>query len=80
MKPPSARRVAAALLAAVALYGFLGWAYIAGNAISHPRTLYLQLTHLAKWPHEGDFGLACFAASAIAYFLLQLVRDRRADG
>jgi hypothetical protein len=79
MKLPKARKVATRLLMTVALYGFIGWAYIAGNAISHAQTLYIQLSHLTKWPREGDFGLACFIVSAVAYFALQLVKDGRAD-
>lgn len=67
--PPVSR-----LLQTIALFGFIGWAYIAANAISHPYTLHLQLTHLVRWPHEDDFGLGCFLASAVAYFLLQLGR------
>jgi hypothetical protein len=67
-----AGRAVTRLLMTIALFGFIGWAYIAGNAISHPYTLHLQLTHLAAWPHEDDFALGCFVASAVAYFLLQL--------
>lgn len=65
---------ASAALSAVALYGFIGWAYIAANAIRHPYTLSLPLTHLAGWPREDDFGAACFAASAIAYFFFRLTK------
>ncbi len=79
MKPPKSGKVAERLLMTLALYGFVGWAYIAGNAISHPRTLHLRLTHLASWPHEEDFGLACFVVSALAYFLLQFVKAGHAD-
>lgn len=61
-----------AVLSTVAVYGVVGWAYIAANAIRHPATLSHQLTHLVGWPREGDFGAGCFAASAIAYFFLQL--------
>ena len=63
-----------AVLSTVALYGIVGWAYIAGNAIRHPYTLSHPLTHLAAWPREDDFGAGCFAASAIAYFLFRLAK------
>lgn len=75
MRPAPARPPRSAghtVLTAIAGYGFAGWAYIAGNAISHPYTLSHPLTHLARWPHEDEFGAASFAASAIAYFLLRL--------
>jgi hypothetical protein len=63
-----------AVLGTIALYGIVAWAYIAGNAIRHPYTLSHPLTHLVPWPREDDFGAACFAASAIAYFLFRLTQ------
>ena len=32
------------------IFGLLGWIYIAFNAVFHPWTLPLPLTHLAPWP------------------------------
>lgn len=57
-------------LLTVAIYTFAGWTYIALNAVVHPVTLGLPLTHLAAWPHEDTFGVMCFAVSfacALAY-------------
>jgi hypothetical protein len=71
-------QAARAVLAATALYGFTGWVYIACNALRHPATLTMPLTHLAPLPREGDFGAACFAVSCGAYLLLQLWKSRDA--
>jgi hypothetical protein len=51
-----AQRFFDAVLGAIALYGFLGWVYIAGNVIENPSTLPLRLTHLATRPTESQFG------------------------
>ncbi len=34
------------------VFGFAGWIYIAENAVFHPQTLHLHLTHFAPWPHN----------------------------
>ena len=72
-------RLIRALLLTVVVYGFAGWAYIAGNAIVHPQSLAWPLTHLAPWPREDSFGVACFISSATAFFLYRLLvsGDRR---
>ena len=75
---PRESGVIRASLRAGRLYGFTGWAYIAGNSISHPETLSLRLTHFAPWPHEGDFGLICFVASAACHLALELWPERGA--
>jgi len=66
--PHVLRRLVDSSVRAVALYGFLGWLYIAGNAVFDPYTLPLQLTHLAQWPTESQFGVACFIVSLLASF------------
>ena len=53
-RPPDWRVV---VLRAVLVHALLGWVYIAMNALSHPWTLGLRLTHFSDWPHEGDFGV-----------------------
>ena len=58
------------------VFGFSGWFYIAQNAVFHPQTLQLQLSHLLPWPHEDTFGAVCYALSFIALFTYMLVRDR----
>jgi len=66
-----------ALLRTLALYGFAGWGYIALNAVVHPETLKLPLTHLADWPREDTFGVICFAVSMVSFFGVQFLRLRR---
>jgi hypothetical protein len=63
-------------LRALALLSTCGWLYIAGNAIAHPSTLWLGLTHFAARPMEIEFGLVCLIVSAGA--VTDLVLGRRA--
>lgn len=65
------------ILAVVGLYSFAGWVYIAANAVVHPETLPLPLTHLAGWPREDNFGIACFAISFISTLSAAALRARR---
>ena len=64
------------VLRTVAFYAFAGWVYVALNAVVHPDTLHLPLTHFASWPHEDTFGAACFATSFVSALLAQLLRRR----
>ena len=59
-----------AVLRAVFAHSLIGWVYIALNALSHPWTLGLRLTHFSDWPHEGDFGVACFIVMLVSGWLL----------
>ncbi len=68
-----ALRTVHALLGTVSLYTFAGWAYIAGNAMAHPETLPLPLTHLAAWPREDTFAIVCFATSALTFGARSLI-------
>jgi len=61
-----ARRRAVGVLRVIAAYAFAGWGYIALNAVVHPETLSLPLTHLASWPREDNFGVVCFVVSVAA--------------
>jgi len=63
-------------LRTLSLYSFAGWAYIAMNAVFHPATLHLPLSHLLPWPHEDTFGATCFVVSGLSFFGLQLLRGR----
>jgi hypothetical protein len=68
--------VVQAILCTVAFYTFAGWAYIALNAVVHPVTLHLPLTHFAPWPHEDTFGTLCFLASFSSALGWQILRSR----
>ncbi len=59
------------------VHGFAGWFYIAENAVFHPETLKLPLTHLLPWPREDTFGIICFGVSIISLFLYMLIKDRQ---
>jgi hypothetical protein len=69
-------RTLEAILRTVAFYSFAGWAYIALNAVFHPVTLHLPLTHFAPWPHEDTFGALCFLASFSSALWWQILRSR----
>jgi hypothetical protein len=55
-----------AIARSVALHATLGWAYISANSISHRWTLHRRLTHLAPWPTEGTFGVACLLVAILS--------------
>jgi len=59
----------------VFIFGFAGWFYIAENAVFHPQTLSLPLTHLLPFPREDTFGAICFGVSLIACFLWRYLSD-----
>jgi hypothetical protein len=67
-------RLFQAALKTIWLYSLGGGLYICVNAWVHPESLSWQLTHLTPWIREDTFGMLCFITSAIAYFLLQIVR------
>ncbi len=68
-------RVALVASKTLAIYGFAGWVYIALVALVHPRTLGLQLTHFARYPHEDTFGEVSFVISLISFFGYTLLRS-----
>lgn len=59
----------------LAVHGWLGWAYVSANSISHRRTLYEPLTHVFRWPTEGTFALLCFLVAAGASCLYFAARE-----
>lgn len=69
-----------AVLNTVAGYGLLVWAYLSVNSMTHPWTMPMQLTHFVPWPSEGSTAVACFAASALALFLVRCADPREDDG
>jgi hypothetical protein len=69
------RRAVTALLEMFALYGIMGWLYVAVLATARPDDLAHALTH---WlPVRCDtFGALCFVISALAYLLLNVRAGR----
>lgn len=60
-----------AVLRALLVHSVLGWVYILLNAISHPATLGMRLTHFYAWPREIDFGVACVLVTVATGFALR---------
>lgn len=58
------------------IHSFAGWFYIAENAVFHPETLKLPLTHLLPWPREDTFGIICFGVSILSLFTYMMLRDK----
>lgn len=55
------------------LFGLLGWLYIAANAVVHPETLEMPLTHFFSFPREDTFGAVCFLVSFVSFFISNLL-------
>jgi len=66
-----------ALFLTLFVFGLCGWIYIAMNAVFHPWTLPLPLTHLAPWPREDTFGAACFLISMVSFFIWNFTRKEK---
>jgi hypothetical protein len=52
-------------------YALLAWAYLCVNNLTHPQTTGMRLVHFFASPSEGTTAVACFAAAAVALFLLR---------
>jgi hypothetical protein len=62
------------VLFAIALFSFFGGVYICGNALFHPETLSIQLTHLTPWIREDTFGILCWLTSFISFTIWNIIR------
>jgi hypothetical protein len=69
-------RIVNVVALAFAVYGFAAWVYVALVALILPRTLPLQLTHLASWPRTDTFGEISFIVSFVAFITYMLTRRR----
>lgn len=58
-----------------ALFGSLGFIYIAGNAWFHPESLSWPLTHFLPYPREDTFGAFCFGTAVICCFVHLLLKQ-----
>lgn len=70
-------RISKALSFTLFVFGFGGWFYIAENAVFHPVTLAMPLTHLLGWPREDTFGVICFIISFASLFVYMMIKDER---
>lgn len=70
-------RLVKAISATLFVHSLVGWFYIAENAVFHPETLSLPLTHLAVFPREDTFGVVCFAISLVSLFTYMMVKDQK---
>lgn len=80
MKTNGLKRFLLALSFTVFVFGFAGWIYIAQNAVHHPETLALPLTHFAPFPREDTFGVVCFGLSFIALFVYRFLKENPRSG
>jgi hypothetical protein len=70
-------RILKSLTFTIFIFGFAGWFYIAENAVFHPDTLPLPLTHLLPFPREDTFGAICFAVAIVACFSWRYLSDKK---
>lgn len=68
------KRILLSLALTIFVFGFAGWIYIAMNAVFHPYTLSMPLTHLLPFPREDTFGAVSFAVSAISFFFWNIFK------
>jgi hypothetical protein len=70
-------KILRSLLLTFFLFGLFGWIYIAFNAVFHPWTLPLPLTHFLPWPREDTFGAGSFLVSMVSFFFWDLMRKQK---
>ena len=61
------------------LFGLLGWVYIAFNAIVHPETLKMPLTHFLPYPREDTFGALAFVISFLSFWIWNYLDSCRTE-
>lgn len=65
---------------AVAIYGMIGWVYVAICALTAPDTLALPLTHLVPWLREDTSGVISFVLSFVAFVIYRMTRPTGRSG
>lgn len=70
-----AKQTAKALSLTLAVYGLVGFLYIAGNAWFHPESLSWPLTHFLPYPREDTSGIVSFFVSLISFFVYRLLSE-----
>lgn len=68
------RPLLVAVLECAAVYGLLGWAYVAVVAAVHPNALDVPIAALLPLRRD-TFGIVCFASSVIAFAVLDLLGE-----
>ena len=69
--------LATAIARVVALLSTLLVVYLSTNAVTHPATLSLHLTHFASWPTEGTVRVAALCLCIISVAWLRYSSARR---
>jgi hypothetical protein len=68
-----------ALSLSLAVYGMVGWIYVAICGLVAPDTLHLPLTHLLPHLREDTSGVISFIVSFIGFLVYRIVRDNLCD-
>jgi hypothetical protein len=59
----------------LAVYGMVGWVYVAICGLVAPNTLHLPLTHLLPHLREDTSGVISFIISFISFVIYRIIRD-----
>ena len=59
---------------ATAIYGIVGWVYVAICSLVVPDTLSLPLTHLVPWLREDTAGVMSFILSFLGFISYRMTR------
>ena len=59
----------------LAIYGMVGWIYVAICGLVAPDTLHLPLTHLLPHLREDTSGVISFVISFCAFVVYRVIRD-----
>jgi|SoiMethySBSTD1v2_1073268.scaffolds.fasta_scaffold1040796_2 hypothetical protein len=76
----SRRAFAEACLRTLLVYSGLVAVYLCANAITHPSTLDMPLTHFMSWPTEAVALATSMICVAASFIVLRSLENRRRDG
>ena len=65
------------LFLATAVYGMVGWIYVAICSLAAPATLPLPLTHLLPWLREDTSGVLSFIVSFVCFSAYRMTAGRK---
>src|ERR1700722_16760142 len=69
------RKALTELSLSLAVYGMVGWGYVAICGLIAPDTLHLPLTHLLPHLREDTSGVISFIISFIGFLVYRIVRN-----